>query len=700
MSDIKKEKRWVVWSLEEVNGRQTKVPYSITGKRASSTDEATWTIYEKAKAASEFFSGIGVVFTPAQTLLGIDIDHVLSPKGVLEHADKGAIAKLIQDARTYTEISPSGTGLHLYLALSGPLALDANRHAPFEAYTDGRYFTFTENSYHKKAKPIRTVTKEEALRLLAIIGYPWGKDTALAEGVIIGTETNFPDDELIDRLLSSKNGDKVDRLYSGDISDYDGDASRADMALLAHLAFWSGRNAAQMERLWLASPLAKREKTQKRQDYRTRSIASAIQNCKDVYTSPTLGIDFLFTTTAQGNKSYNKNTENVCRILRHHSSFKSRLRFDDFKNRIELDDKPFVDSDTIDLQTSVSILFPFMRTVGKDMVYDAIVKVAKENRIDSARDFIRSIPWDRTPRINTWLEKTYGVPDDEYHRAVASNWLKGLVKRIIEPGSKFDYVLVLEGPQGARKSTSLNILGRISPRDNWHVESTMSTDTKDFFMQFEGKAIIEFSEGETLSRTEVKKMKSIITTASDRYRPSYGRVAEDFPRRCVFAMTTNQEQYLKDETGNRRWLPVRLVFPQADIDWLRENRDQLLAEAYERAIVKQETTYEFPEEETLKQQDSRRVSDPNSDKIVEWYYSQFNTNDKKEGITVEAVYHGALGGFGSMKGWEAAAIADVLKRDLGLIRKRRMINGVQQWRWVNENKIPVEELDLAEGVFE
>jgi predicted P-loop ATPase len=231
----------------------------------------------------------------------------------------------------------------------------------------------------------------------------------------------------------------------------------------------------------------------------------------------------------------------------------------------------------------------------------------------------------------------------------------------------------------------------------------MSTDNKDFFMQFEGKAIIEFSEGETLSRTEVKKMKSIITTAVDRYRPSYGRVSEDFPRRCVFAMTTNQDEYLKDETGNRRWLPVRVVLPEANVQWLADNRDQLLAEAYTRVITNHETTYEFPREETLAQQSARRISDPNEDRVIEWYYNDPHLTDtmRDEGITVQQVYTFALSGLGQMRRYDEQNIAGILREKLKLTRVRRSIGGTQQWRWINENVslFTALEEDLAKDVW-
>lgn len=397
-------------------------------------------------------------------------------------------------------------------------------------------------------------------------------------------------------------------------------------------------------------------------------------------------LDLLFVHTAKGEKKFIQNTENMCRILRKHSDFKGRFRFDEFKSNFEISInkkwRGFELGDEIDIQSVIAIAFSCFSKVDKNMVYDAMIKVAKENSIDSAADYIRSIVWDKTPRVDEWLTSTYGTASDAYHKAVASNWLKGLVKRIIDPGCKFDYVLVLEGPQGSRKSTSLAVLGA-----SWHVETTMSTDNKDFFMQFAGKAIVEFSEGETMSRTEVKKMKAIITTQIDRYRPPWGKISQDFPRRCVFAMTTNQEEYLKDETGNRRWLPVKLVLSHADVEWLEKNRDQLFAEAYYRVSVLKEKIYEFPEQDTLDAQDARRISDPNAEPIAHWYFNKLSIADREAGITIYQVYRDAVNSGNvysrPINKYEEMQIADVLKRTLGLIKKREMNDSVRQWKWYN-----------------
>lgn len=676
------EKRWVTWKYEtDKKGKKTKVPYDIKNKKADSTDLSTWNTYDEVLNASD---KIGIVFTGDKNLLGIDIDHCLKGNNI-EHEEKEKIVSFLIEADTYTEISPSKTGLHLFLKLTSSFDPLVKKKKPFEFYTVGRFFTVTNNSY-KEEKEIRTITKEEAINLLSILGYPWGK------GEINNQESS--DKEMLDdvtvlkKMFSAKNAGKIKSLYGGNTSFYKDDISSADMALCSSLAFWTGRNANQMERIWLASPLGQREKTQNRKDYRDRTINACIKSCKEIYKIPSNGDIELLYTTKDEKKIYTKNTENICRVLRKHKDFAGRIRYDIFKNVLEINDKNkwrnIEENDAISFQTAISILFPCFGTVGKDMVQDAILKVAKENSMDSALDFITSLRWDGTERLNVWLLNTYGAPDDKYHRSVGSNWLKGLVKRIVDPGCKFDYVLVLEGEQGTKKSTSLSILG-----GSWHLETTMSVDSKDFFMQFSGKAIVEFSEGETLTRTEVKRMKAIITMQNDKYRPPYERFSQEFPRRCVFAMTTNETKYLKDETGNRRWLPVAVLLSEANVEWLALNREQLLAEAYHRVINLKETIYEFPKEETLSMQEERRIYDPSMEIIVNWYFNDLEDSAKEKGITTHEVFKTAINGGWSgkpMNTYEMMMISSILKDVLKLEKRREMQNGVRLNKWFPSKK--------------
>ena len=701
-----KEKRWVNWKLEQLaENKTTKIPYYSKNSKASSTNPKTWRTYEEASAAadngSNGFDGVGIVLHDAK-LICIDIDHVLKD-GKIYHPQAKKVLELLKAANTFTEVSQSGTGLHLFFETTNSFVPIANKKAPFEIYSKERYIATTNNSYNKEPLPIRTIEEKEILQILEIIGYPWDKIVSAQPEQSASAQKPLEDDQLLRKMFRSKNGPDIERLYNGDISGHKNDESSADMALCSHLAFWTRKDNNQIERIWLQSQLGKREKTQTRKDYRVRTINAAIANCKDVYTIPEekilLGsetLDLLYTVNKEKEPVYTQNTENMARILRNHPSFTGRFRYDEFKNVLELRDpikeewRELQDADAIRVQTYISILFPTFGKVGKEMIYDAIVLVSRENTIDSASDWIKSLVWDKEARLDHWISKTYNTKDDEYHQAVAANWMKGLVKRIIEPGCKFDYVLVLEGEQGIKKSTSLGVLG-----GNWHVETTMSTDNKDFFMQFQGKAIIEFSEGETLSRTEVKRMKAIITMQSDKYRPAYGRLSVDFPRRCVFAMTTNQTEYLKDETGNRRWLPVACV-GIADIDWLIENRNQLFAEAYHRVITLKEKTYEFPLEATLAQQNARRISDPNTDLIMDWYVNRASEDQKKQGVTIQDVYTGAFNNNFAGKGldkYREMSIASVLKDVMKLERKRTAVKGVQANRYFDtENKFAGESI--------
>lgn len=271
-------KIWVNWKYEDMgDGKVTKLPISIDGKTASTSNPQTWSTYEEVIKISD---DIGIVFPQDKTLLGIDIDHCLEGNEVV-HEEKDKIIKFIKEAETYTEISPSGKGLHIYFMLLDSLELIANKKGCFEAYTSGRYFTVTNNPYNEEL-PVRRISPDEAIRLLSIIGYPWGKQKK--EIILLDNSiSSLSDDEVLIKIFNSKNGNKIQSLYEGNLFEYGDDESSADLALCAHLAFWTGCSAEQIERIWLNSPLGKREKTQYRKDYRDRTISKAIGSCKEVY---------------------------------------------------------------------------------------------------------------------------------------------------------------------------------------------------------------------------------------------------------------------------------------------------------------------------------------------------------------------------------------------------------------------------------
>jgi primase-polymerase (primpol)-like protein len=276
-SDVR---RWVMFRIEERDGKKTKVPFQINGEHASSTDAATWSNHKEVEETyhkkSEEFDGIGIVLLPDKKLLCLDIDHCLKEEKIINECDH--LNRFIENADTYCEVSPSGEGLHVFFEITESFDLVSNKKAPFELYVSGRYMTFTGNIFGQ-AKALRTVTPDEALELLAIIGYPWKKiESSQRNSTLI-----LSDQAVIDRMFKSKHGKDIKILYDGDTTAYDNDDSRADMALCTHLAFWTGKNIEQIERLWSASLLGSRRKVQERKDYRDRTIDAAISNCKETY---------------------------------------------------------------------------------------------------------------------------------------------------------------------------------------------------------------------------------------------------------------------------------------------------------------------------------------------------------------------------------------------------------------------------------
>lgn len=311
------------------------------------------------------------------------------------------------------------------------------------------------------------------------------------------------------------------------------------------------------------------------------------------------------------------NLDNAAKIIEKYPPFQGLMRFDEFKGKyINATGSEWGDSDTVISTIAFQRELGFNR-LSDETVHKALSTFARRNPINAPKDWLETLKWDGEARIRQSFCLGLGATDSDYTQAVASNFWISLVARVYLPGCRCDNMVVLEGRQGIGKTEALRIIG-----GPWYTDMHYSLTDKDFYNALRGVLLVEIAELDSFSRVETTKIKQVVTSTVDRYREPYARAAQDFPRRCIFVGTTNEDDYLRDNTGARRFWPIRCDV--IDLAYLRRHRDQLFAEAVVR-LKANEAWHHVPYAEANQEQESRRRADAWEDIIGTWLIGQTET---------------------------------------------------------------------------
>nr|WP_302707017.1 VapE domain-containing protein [uncultured Dialister sp.] len=750
LEELSPHRHWLLYRKEAVTkgrnkGKITKVPYQLNGHKGSPTNSQSWTTYDKAYAAVEAgrFDGIGYALTADEGYICIDLDHCVNPK--TGDIDPWAmdILDIVQEAGgTYSESSPSKTGIHLWGR--GRLPNNKGIHQPMEnghdveMYTNAHYMTVT-------GEPMNDIPLNDIQpaidKILAMLKKKPTPEPKAGKGQQTATPAlNLSDDEIITRIRKSKQGPKFHSLYDlGDMSEYDDDHNRADAALLAMLAFWTGKNAEQMERIFLSSKLAEdldRKKGHKDDYLKNRSIKSAIESTDKVYDPKGYAAqkqdEELAAIKAEfGDKSVDgtindpksekqtddgkltksaatpqfakrkpvflansdnklmKCKENLARILlANNITIRKNIvtKTIDVQGSKELESLDY-NSQATSIRNMTTI---YGVNLSKQDTNDFLDLIADENSYSPVCDYLMDCykNYDGkdyiTPLFNMLSLDTEIPQDVDFCKILFIKWLLECAiipfnRKTMRKLATQQGVLVLVGGQGVGKTRfPLNTILKDMP-EYLITGETIEPKDKDSVLRAIGCWIFELAEfSESSTAKQQDALKSFIDREKDKIRPPYAHKAIDEPRTCVFYGTTNRTEFMYDPTGGRRWWPLAVTKINIDEDF---NARQLWGQVMHLWKDEHKEPYPLTEEETKKlKKHNNNFSAQSNEELAISEYLDFDMPQEKWKWVSPAKLSNELNGLFLNRNYkpEATGVAlTAMCRKNPQIEKRRTKKGIE-----------------------